>query len=129
MGASSRFKAVHDGWLKNVTDPLPTLYEPSIPKLQARGALRFCRHREPPEQERQIVCLIERPQCLQGGVGSLLRPALAHVAAEFPFHFGSIHWPFGETRGEVHFARNSLPVGEDRRHARGSADPCREIRV
>src|SRR3984957_8044291 len=92
-------------------------------RASGRSRLRSCLHRQPAEQNRQILCLIESPQGLQGGVGPFLRPALADVAAEFPLHFGSVHWPFRETRRVVDFARNSLPVDEDRRHAGGGSCP------
>ena len=48
------------------------------------------------QQDRKIVCTIERPKRLQDGARLLLRPALADIAAEFPLHFGSAHRPLGE---------------------------------
>src|SRR5262244_3254691 len=72
------------------------------------------------EQARQIFRSLERPQLLQNGVGSLCRPALTHVAAEFPLDVGSAHRPLCEARGVVHLAHDAPAVdegcGETRRH-------------
>jgi hypothetical protein len=78
-----------------------------------RGALRFCLHRKPAEQERQIFGLIEPPQRLQDGIGARLRPALADIAAELALDVGAPHRAADEARDVVDLAHDALPVGEN----------------
>src|SRR6267143_2587734 len=85
---------------------------------EIRGTLRVRLHRELAEQGGNILRALERPQILKNGVRPVAGPAPADVAAELPFDFRSAHRPPRETRHVVDLARNVLPVGEDRRHAR-----------
>src|SRR6266852_4514414 len=98
---------------------------------RARGALRTRLKRELAEQGRNILRAIDCPQILKNGAGPLLRPAPAHVAAELLFDFGPVYRPPREARHVVDLARNALPVGEDRGHARRNhrSDARREGRI
>src|SRR6185295_9051271 len=83
----------------------------------ACDAARSGLHRKCAEQRRDIGRPVERPQGLKCGGRLLCRPALAHVAAEFPLHVGFGHRPLSETRRVVHLAGNAPAVAEDRGHA------------
>src|SRR6266446_3174282 len=98
---------------------------------ETRGTLRVRLQRELAEQSRDVLRAIERPQILKNGVRPLAGPAPADVAAELPFDFRSAHRPPRETRHVVDLARDALPVGEDRRHARRNhrSDARREGRI
>src|SRR5467141_214026 len=98
---------------------------------EIRGTLRVRLHRELAEQDRDVLRALERPQIPKNGVRPLPGPAPAHVAAELPFDFRSGHRPSRETRHVVDLARDALPVGEDRGHARRNhrSDARRKGRV